>query len=96
VPIEMLQVIPDPELSVTEADINLQLREALILTTAVTDPDLDTALLEMETIGSGVNAKVGYNEIAAQADYVSLLGLDGDNMDWNYLDADDDAEISLF
>jgi hypothetical protein len=28
--------------------------------------------------------------------YVSLLGLDGDTMDWNYLDADDDAEIKLF
>lgn len=77
VPIEMLQVILDPELSNTEADINLQLREALISTTAVIDPDLDAALLKMETAED--------DQFEAQTDYVSLLGVDGDTMDWNYL-----------
>jgi hypothetical protein len=96
VPIEMLQVIPDPELSITEADIDLQLREALISTTAVIDPDLDAALLGVETMGSGVDAKVLDDPITAQADYVSLLGCDNGDMDWNYLDADEDAEINLF
>jgi hypothetical protein len=51
VPIDLLQVIPDPELSITEVDIDLQLREALISTTAAIDPDLDAALLKMETMG---------------------------------------------
>jgi hypothetical protein len=44
VPIHLLEAIPDPELSITEADIDLQLREALISTTAGTDLDLDATL----------------------------------------------------
>jgi hypothetical protein len=53
VPIEMLQVIPNPELSVTEADVDLQLQEALISTVAATatvpiDPELKATLQSME------------------------------------------------
>jgi len=96
VPIDLLQIIPDPELSITEADIDLQLREALISTTAAIDPDLDAALLKIETMGSGVDIEVEADQLASQTDYVSLLGLDNGDMDWNYLDADEDADINLF
>jgi hypothetical protein len=48
----------------------------------------------METMGSGVDTRVEDCVFASQTDYVSLLGLD--NRDWNYLDADEDADISLF
>jgi hypothetical protein len=34
--------------------------------------------------------------IVAQEDYISFLGLDNGDMDWNYLDADEDADIGLF
>ena len=34
--------------------------------------------------------------IVAHKDYISLLGLDNGDMDWNYLDADEDADIGLF
>ena len=95
-PIDLLQIIPDPELSITEADIDLQLREALISTTAAIDPDLDAALLKIETMGSGVDIEVEADQLASQTDYVSLLGLDNGDMDWNYLDADEDADINLF
>ena len=48
-------------------------------------------------MGSNVDTKVGANQIASQADYISFLGFDnGDSMDWNYLDADEDADINLF
>jgi hypothetical protein len=50
----------------------------------------------MATMGSGVGAKVGDDPVASQADYVSLLGLDNGDMDWNYLDADEDADTNLF
>ena len=95
-PIDLLQIIPDPELSITEADIDLQLREALISTTAAIDPDLDAALLKIETMGSGVDIEVEADQLASQTDYVSLLGLDNGDIDWNYLDADEDADINLF
>jgi len=93
VPIEMLQAIPDPELSITEADIDLQLREALISTTAEIDPELDAALLKMETTGSDLDTGVEVDQFVSQADYISFSGLD---MDWNYLDADEDADTNLF
>jgi hypothetical protein len=51
----------------------------------------------METTGSGVDTKVEADQLASQADYVLLLGLDNrDIMDWNHLDADGDAEMNLF
>ena len=94
VPIHLLEAIPDPKLSITEADIDLQLREALISTAVEIDLDLDTALQEIQTRGSGVDTNVEDGIFASQPDYVSLLGLD--NGDWNYLDADEDADIGLF
>jgi hypothetical protein len=45
--VDLLQAILDPELSITEADIDLQLRETLISTSAEIDLDLDTDLQEM-------------------------------------------------
>ena len=95
-PIDLLQIIPNPELSITKADINLQLREALISTTAAIDLDLDAALLKIETMGSSVDIEVEADQLASQTDYVSLLGLDNGDIDWNYLDADEDADINLF
>jgi hypothetical protein len=44
--IHLLEAIPDLKLSTTKADINLQLRERLILTLAEIDLDLDAILLE--------------------------------------------------
>jgi hypothetical protein len=92
----MLQVIPDSELSVTEADIDLQLREALVSTVAATatipiDPELEATLQSMEAARNLVKCP-----FVAQEDYIPLLGLDNGDMDWNYLDADEDADIGLF
>jgi hypothetical protein len=44
VPFHLLEAIPDPELSTTKADIDLQLRERLISTSAEMDLDLDSTL----------------------------------------------------
>ena len=93
----MLQVIPDPELSITEADIDLQLQEALISSIAMTatiliDPELEVTLQSIEATRNPI---VKY-PIAAQEDYISFLGLDNGDIDWNYLDADEDADIGLF
>jgi hypothetical protein len=92
--VHLLKAIPDLELSITEADIDLQLRKALISTTAGTDLDQDATLWKIETIGSGVDTNAEDGLFASQPDYVSLLGFD--NRDWNYLDADEDADIGLF
>jgi hypothetical protein len=95
VPIHLLKAIPDPELSTTEADINLQLRERLISTSAEIDLDLDAILLETQATSS--NTKDKDCPFASQADYMSILGFDNkDSMDWNYLDANKDADINLF
>jgi hypothetical protein len=58
VPIDMLESIPDPEQTTTEADIELQLQEALVSTIAVIDPSLDNA---MEVV----------DDAAVQADYIA-------------------------
>jgi hypothetical protein len=71
----LLKAIPDPELSVTKADINLQLRKTLILTLAKINLDLDAAFQKIKTIGSNIKGKVEADQISLQADYVSLLGL---------------------
>jgi hypothetical protein len=44
VPIHLLKAIPNLELSITEANIDLQLRKALISTVVEINLDLDTAL----------------------------------------------------
>ena len=92
VPLDMLEAIPNPEKTTTEADIEAQLQEALISTIAAIDPSLDTA---MDTIMDDTGVQVDY--IASQADFIPIMGLDSkDIMDYNYLDADDDADIGLF
>jgi hypothetical protein len=52
VPFEMLKAIPDPEKMTTEADIEVQLQEALVSTIAAIDPSLDDSFCatEAETI----------------------------------------------
>jgi hypothetical protein len=97
VPFHLLKAIPDPELSTTEADIDLQLCERLISTSAEIDLDLDSTLQDIKTMGSNVNGEAGDCQFTSQADYIPLLGLgNGDIMDWDYLDADEDADINLF
>jgi hypothetical protein len=82
VPFEMFKAIPNPEKMTTEADIEVQLQEALVSTIAVIDPSLDDLFCATEDL------------VALQADYIPLDA--GDIMDWNYLDADDDADTGLF
>jgi hypothetical protein len=85
VPFEMLNAIPDPEKTTTEADIELQLQEALVSTIAAKDPSLDDSFC--------VAMEDPY-DLALQADHVPLGT--SDVMEWNYLDADDDADTRLF
>jgi hypothetical protein len=101
IPVELLEPILDPELSVTEADIELQLRERLISNPAALGLNIDSLLGGAQT-SSGNNE--GGDDFTMQLDYVSFLGLGNSNieeeddfMEWeNYLDADEDAEINLF
>jgi hypothetical protein len=60
--VDLLQAIPDPELSITAADIDLQLRERMISISAETDLDLDAALREVETVGS-LDTRAGADQI---------------------------------
>ena len=62
IPVNLLQAIPDPELSITVADINLQLRKRMISISAKTDLDLDAALREVKTVGS-LDTKAGADQI---------------------------------
>jgi hypothetical protein len=102
VPLELLKPIPDPELSVTEADIELQLRERLISNPATLGLEIDSILGRTQTTSSpssrgvlGING-VG-DDFTVQSDYISFSGLGNeDSMEWDYLDADEDAEINLF
>ena len=82
----MLEAIPDPEKTTTEADIELQLQEALVSTIAAIDPSLDDSFCATE-------AEEDRDPVAFQADYIPL---DAGDMEWNYLDADDDADTGLF
>jgi hypothetical protein len=92
IPLDMLKAIPNPEKTITEADIEAQLQEALISTIAAINPSLDTA---MDTTMDDTGVQVDY--IASQADFIPIMGLDSkDIMDYNYLDADDDADTGLF
>jgi hypothetical protein len=89
VPFEMLEAIPDPEKSTTEADIEVRLQEALVSTIAAIDPSLDDSFYAIEA-----EAIEDRDPLALQADYISLNA--GDMIEWNYLDADDDADTGLF
>jgi hypothetical protein len=87
VPLEMLEAIPDPEKTTTEAEIKALLQEALISTIAAIDPSLD------DSFCTTVATEAAEDRLALQADYIPL---DASDMEWNYLDADDDADTGLF
>ena len=58
VPLELLEPILDPELSVTEADIELQLREKLISNPAALGLEIDSILRQTQTTGSPSSRRV--------------------------------------
>ena len=71
--LELLKPILDLELSITEADIDLQLRKRLISNLAAISLDVDSILRGAKILGS--NNK-GEDYFMMQSDYVSFLGLD--------------------
>jgi hypothetical protein len=80
VPLKLLKPILDPELSVTEADIELQLRERLISNPAALGLEIDSILGRTQTTSSpssggvlGIN-RVG-DDFTVQSDYISFSGL---------------------
>ena len=83
----MLEAIPDPERTTTEADIEAQLQEALVSTIAAIDPSLD------DSFCATVATEAMEDPVASQADFIPF---DATDMEWNYLDADDDADTGLF
>jgi hypothetical protein len=87
IPIKMLKAIPDPEKTTTEADIELQLQEALVSTIAAINPSLDKSFCTTNAIEATEDA------IALQADYIPF---DVSDIEWDYLGADDDADTGLF
>jgi hypothetical protein len=90
IPLDMLEAIPDPEKTTTEADIKAQLQEALVSTIAAIDPSLDNSFCIMEAMEA---MKAREDTLALQVDYIPL---DASDMELDYLDADDDADIGLF
>ena len=88
IPPDMLEAIPNPERTTTEADIEVQLQEALVSTIAAIDPSLDDLFCATEAM------EATEDTLALQADYIPLD--DTSNMELDYLDADDDADIGLF
>jgi hypothetical protein len=99
IPLKLLKPIPDPQLSVTKADIDMQLCERLIANPAALGLDIDSLTRKPHALGSHDE---GEDDFTMQSDYVSFLSIsnnieEGDFMDWeNNLDADEDAEINLF
>jgi hypothetical protein len=99
---KLLKPILDLELSVTEADIKLQLRKRLISNLAALGLKIDSILRRTQTTGSpGSRGVLGINRVGdnftVQSDYISFPGLGNeDSMEWDYLDTDKDAEINLF
>ena len=88
VPIEMLEAIPDPEQTTTEADIEFQLQEALVSIIAAINP---------KAVDSNIDLALQADYIASQADFILIIRLNSwDIMERNYLDVDDDADTRLF
>ena len=50
VPLDMLEAIPDPEKTTTDADIEVQLQEALVSRIAAIDPSLDDSFCATEAM----------------------------------------------
>jgi hypothetical protein len=86
----MLEAITDPEKTTTEADIEVQLQEALVSTIAAIDPSLDDLFCATEA----TEVEATKDPLAMQTDYIPLDA--SDMMEWNYLDANDDADTRLF
>jgi hypothetical protein len=99
---KLLTPILDLKLSVTEADIKLQLCKRLISNPAVLGLKIDSILKQTQTTGSPSSKGVfGINKVrddfTIQSDYISFSSLGNeDSIEWDYLDADEDAEINLF
>jgi hypothetical protein len=74
--LELLKPILDPELSITEANIELQLRKRLISNLAALGLEIDSILRHMQTAGSATNGGVGDDSFTMQEDYISFSGLD--------------------
>lgn len=87
IPFNMLEAIPDPEKTTTEADVEVQLQEALVSTIAAIDPSLDDSFCATEAM------EATEDTIALQADFIPL---NASGMELDYLDADDDADTGLF
>jgi hypothetical protein len=93
----MLEAIPDPEKMTTEAEIEVLLQEALVSTITAIDPSLDDLFCAtVATVATEATeaAEAIEDPLALQADYIPLDA--SDMMEWNYLDADDDADTGLF
>ena len=82
--IKMLEAIPDPEKTTTDADIEVQLQEALVSTIAAIDPSIDDSFRATDATE---------DTLALQANYIPLNASD---IELDYLDANDDADIGLF
>jgi hypothetical protein len=83
VPLELLKPILDLELSITEADIKLELRKRLISNPAALSLEIDSILRHMQTAGSptnggvgDINSRVGGDSFTMQEDYITFSGLD--------------------
>jgi hypothetical protein len=76
--LELLEPILDLELSVTEADIDLQLREKLIANPATLSLDIDSLLRKPQTLSSHDE---GGDDFTMQSDYVSFLGIGNSNIE---------------
>jgi len=83
VPLKLLKPILDLELSITEADIELELRKRLISNLAALGLEIDSLLRNIQIAGSPTNggvrdisSGVGGDSFTMQEDYVSFSGLD--------------------
>jgi hypothetical protein len=74
VPLELLEPIPDPEFSITEADIKLQLCKRMTSNPAALGLEIDSILRNMQTASSPANGGVGDDSFTMQEDYVSFSG----------------------
>jgi hypothetical protein len=92
---DMLEAIPNPEKTTTNANIDLQLREALIaIATDIIDLGLDDSIVVADY---KMDIEVQEGDYIALADNIALqvdfIGLD---IGWEYLDVDDDVDTGLF
>jgi len=83
VSLELLKLILDLELSITKADIKLELRKRLISNLAALSLEIDSILRNIQTASSPTNrgvedisSSVRSDSFTMQEDYVSFLGLD--------------------